>query len=61
MVREELMRAVIEGRRGSRHSTRRGVGIGSRTQVLGADFMIHSRTFASETGWNNDSDDKRFF
>ena len=48
--REELMRAVREGRRVLRHSTSRGVGIGSSWQVLGADFRMRFLTTDSETG-----------
>lgn len=49
--REELMIAVRDGKRASRDSSRRGVGMGSREQVLGEDFMMTSLTVASETGW----------
>jgi hypothetical protein len=57
VVREEFITAVREGRRASRHSTRRGVGMGSRSQVFGDDLMMQSRTVASMTGWNIDRDD----
>ena len=39
----------------SRHSTRRGVGIGSSSQVLGADFLISSETVEVVTGLNERS------
>ena len=49
-VIEELMRAVMDGIRLSRHSIRRGVGIASRFQVLGEDLLITGRTVSAETG-----------
>ena len=49
--REQLTRAVREGRRASRHSTSRGVSIGSSWQVLGADFRMRFLTTDSGTGW----------
>ena len=49
-VREELTRAVREGRGVSRHSTSRRVGIGSSWQVWGADFRMRFLTPDSETG-----------
>ena len=49
--REELTRAVREGRRVSRHSTSRGVGIESSWPVSGADFRMRFLTTDSETGW----------
>ena len=48
--RVELTRAVRAGRRVSRHSTSRGVGIGSSGQVLGADFRMRFLTTDLETG-----------
>ena len=48
--REELTRAVREGRRVSRHSTSRGVGIGSSWQVLRADLRMRFLMKDSETG-----------
>ena len=39
-LRDELISAVSDGRRQSSISSRSGVGMGSREQVLGADFMI---------------------
>ena len=50
-VREELTRAVREGRRVSRHFTGRGVQIGSSWQVLGVDFRMKFLMTDSETGW----------
>jgi hypothetical protein len=52
-VIEELMRAVRDGNRLSRHSIRSGVGIGSRLQVLGEDFMMILRTASGVTGWKD--------
>ena len=51
---DEFISAVSEGRRQSSISSRSGVGMGSREQVLGADFVITSLTIASETGSNVD-------
>ena len=53
-LRDEFISAVIEGRRQSSISSRSGVGMGSREQVLGADFVITSLTIASVTGSNVD-------
>ena len=53
-LRDELVSAVREGRRQSSNSNRSGVGMGSREQVLGADFMITCLTFISVTGSNVD-------
>ena len=53
-LRDEFISAVSEGRRQSSISSRSGVGIGSREQVLGADFVITSLTIASVTGSNVD-------
>ena len=44
------MSAVSEGRRVSRDSIRRPVGMGSRGQVLGADLSMIFLTVDSETG-----------
>ena len=43
-VRDLLMTAVSVGRIVSRHSNRREEGMGSRSQVLGADLLKISRT-----------------
>ena len=53
-LRDEFISAVSEGRRQSSISSRSGVGMGSREQVLGADFVITSLTIASVTGSNMD-------
>ena len=53
-LRDEFISAVSEGRRQSSISSRSGVGMGSREQVLGADFVITSLTIASVTGSNVD-------
>ena len=45
-LRDELMSG---GRRQSSISSRSGVGMGSREQVLGADFMITCLTITSVT------------
>lgn len=42
------MRAEKEGKRVSRHPTRRRVGIGSSWQVLGADFKMKLLTVAGK-------------
>ena len=39
-MRDELISEVSEGRRQSSISSKSGVGMGSREQVLGADFVI---------------------
>ena len=49
-LRDEFISAVSEGRRQSSISSRSGVGMGSREQILGADFVITSLTIASVTG-----------
>jgi hypothetical protein len=49
-MRDEFINDVIEGRSLSKHSIKRGVGIGSRSQVFGADFMIVLLTVSSVTG-----------
>ena len=51
---DEFISAVSEGRRQSSISSRSGVGMGSREQVLGANFVITSLTIASVTGSNVD-------
>ena len=48
--REELMKAGREGRRVLRHSTRRGIGIGSSWQVLEADFKMNRNRLQSADG-----------
>ena len=48
--RDELMSAVSEGKRVSRDSIKRLVGMGSREQVLGADFSMIFLTVDSGTG-----------
>ena len=53
-LRDEFISAVSEGRRQSSISSRSGVGMGSREQVLGADFVITSLTIVSVTGSNVD-------
>ena len=53
-LRDKFISAVSEGRRQSSISSRSGVGMGSREQVLGADFVITSLTIASVTGSNVD-------
>ena len=53
-LRDEFISAVSEARRQSSISSRSGVGMGSREQVLGADFVITSLTIASVTGSNVD-------
>ena len=53
-LRDELISAVSEGRRQSSNSNRSGVGMGSREQVIGADFMITCLTITSVTGSNVD-------
>ena len=53
-LRGELISAVSDGRRQSSISSRSGVGMGSREQVLGADFMITCLTITSVTGSNVD-------
>ena len=53
-LRDEFISAVSEGRRQSSISSRSGVGMGSREQVLGTDFVITSLTIASVTGSNVD-------
>ena len=53
-LRDEFISAVSEGRRQSSISSRSGVWMGSREQVLGADFVITSLTIASVTGSNVD-------
>ena len=47
------MKAAREGRRVTRHSARRAVGIGSNWQVLAADLPVTVLTTDSErqTGW----------
>ena len=44
--RERFIILVITGRRASRHSTTRGVGIGSRLQVFLLDFPIKLLTYS---------------
>ena len=53
-LRDEFISAVSEGRRQSSISSRSGVGMRSREQALGADFVITSLTIASVTGSNRD-------
>ena len=53
-LRDEFISAVSDGRRQSSISIRSGMGMGSRKQVLGADFVITSLTTASVTGSNVD-------
>ena len=54
-VRDLLMTAVTVGRIVSRHSNRREEGIGSRSQVLGADLFKISQTVFLETGMKDSS------
>ena len=51
-LRDELISAVNEGRRQLSISSRSGVGMGSREQVLGADFMITCLPITSVTASN---------
>ena len=53
-LRDEFISAVSEGRRQSSISSRSGVGMGSREQVLGTDFSITLLPIASVTGSNMD-------
>ena len=53
-LRDEFISAVSEGRRQSSISSRSGVGMGSREQVLGTDFAITILPIASVTGSNVD-------
>ena len=48
-LRDELISAVSDGRRQSSISSRSGVGMGSRVQVLGANFMITCLTITEGT------------
>ena len=53
-AREELNKSVREGRIESRHSINRLEGMGSRSNDLGAEFIMHSFTLHSDTFSNEE-------
>ena len=52
---------VMASRVSSRHSNRRGMGMGSNSQCFGADFKMKVFTSVSVTGWKHENEKGSWF